>query len=103
MTLPTAPAKTPAKKKDEKPSARPDYLHSDDPEKDALLEQLWQLMVKDMVWDPTVIQAVVAEKDYYDLSTPIKDYDKDFIEGCLIEAWATVRDLALTKINDLPF
>ena len=101
--LPTAPAKKPAKKKDAPPSARPDYLHSDDPEKDALLEQLWQLMVKDMVWDPTVIQAVVAEKDYYDLSTPIKDYDKDFIEGCLIEAWATVRDLALTKINDLPF
>ena len=101
-TLPAA-AKKPAKKKETPPSARPDYLHSDDPEKDALLEHLWQLMVKDMVWDPTVIQAVVAEKEYYDLSTPIKDYDKDFIEGCLIEAWETVRGLALTKINDLPF
>ena len=101
-TLPAA-AKRPAKKKDAPPSARPDYLHSDDPEKDAALEQLWQLMVKDMVWDPTVIQAVVAEKDYYDLSTPIRDYDKDFIEGCLIEAWDTVKKLALTKINDLPF
>ena len=100
--LPTAKPKKPAKK-DEKPSARPDYLHSDDPEKDALLEQLWQLMVRDSVWDPTVIQAVVAEKEYYDLTTPIKDYDKDFIEGCLIEAWDTVRGLALTKINDLPF
>ena len=95
--------KKPEKKKDEKPSARPDYLHSDDPEKDAALEQLWQLMVKDMVYDPTVIQAVVAEKEYYDLSTPIRDYDIDFIEGCLIEAWDKVLGLALTKQNDLPF
>ena len=101
-TLPTAKPKKPAKK-DEKPSARPDYLHSDDPEKDAALEQLWQLMVKDMVYDPTVIQAVVAEKEYYDLSTPIRDYDIDFIEGCLIEAWPEVNKLAQTKINDLPF
>ena len=101
-TLPTAKPKKPAKK-DEKPSARPDYLHSDDPEKDAALEQLWQLMVKDMVYDPTVIQAVVAEKEYYDLTTPIRDYDIDFIEGCLIEAWPEVNKLAQTKINDLPF
>ena len=101
-TLPTAKPKKPAKK-DEKPSARPDYLHSDDQEKDAALEQLWQLMVKDMVYDPTVIQAVVAEKEYYDLSTPIRDYDIDFIEGCLIEAWPEVNKLAQTKINDLPF
>ena len=92
-----------AKKKDDKPSARPDYLRSDNPEKDAALENLWQLMVKDQVYDPTVIQAVVAEKEYYDLTTPIRDYDIDFIEGCLIEAWPEVNKLAQTKINDLPF
>ena len=96
-------AKKPAKKMTEKPSARPDYLHSDNPEKDAALENLWQLMVKDQVYDPTVIQAVVAEKEYYDLTTPIRDYDIDFIEGCLIEAWPEVNKLAQTKINDLPF
>ena len=95
--------KKPAKKSDERPSARPDFLHSDNPEKDAALEKLWQLMVRDMVYDPTVIQAVVAEKDYYDLTTPIRDYDIDFIEGCLIEAWPEVNKLAQTKINDLPF
>ena len=98
-----AEEKKPAKKKAEKPSARPDYLKSDNPEKDQLLEQLWQLMVRDQIFEPTVIQAVVAEKEYYDLSTPIRDYDSDFIEGCLIEAWETVRGLALTKIHDLPF
>ena len=96
-------AKKPAKKAQEKPSARPDYLRSDNPEKDAALENLWQLMVKDQVYDPTVIQAVVAEKEYYDLTTPIRDYDIDFIEGCLIEAWPEVNKLAQTKINDLPF
>jgi hypothetical protein len=101
-TLPAAKQKKPAKK-DERPTTRPDYLRSDNPEKDDLLEQLWQLMVRDSVWDPTVIQAVVAEKEYYDLSTPIRDYDSDFIEGCLIGAWETVRGLALTKIHDLPF
>ena len=100
-TLPTS--KKPAKKKDEKPSVRPDFLKSDNPEKDAALENLWQLMVKDQVYDPTVIQAVVAEKEYYDLTTPIRDYDIDFIEGCLIEAWPEVNKLAQTKINDLPF
>ncbi len=92
-----------AKKKDERPSTRPEYLHSDDPEKDEALEKLWQLMCRDQIVDPTVIQAVVAEKEYYDLATPIRDYDKDFIEGCLIEAWDTVRGLAQTKIEDLPF
>ena len=100
-TIPTQPAKR--KKKEEKPTHRPDHMKSNDREKDDLLEQLWQLMCRDGVYDPTVIQAVVAEKEYYDLATPIKDYDRDFIEGCLIEAWKTVCDLALTKQNDLPF
>jgi hypothetical protein len=102
-TLPTAQAKKSAKKKDDRQDVRPDYLHSDNPEKDALLDQLWKLMCRDGVYDPTVIQAVVAEKEYYDLTTPIRDYDKDFIEGCLIEAWKTVCGLALTKQEDLPF
>jgi len=50
-----------------------------------------------------VIQSVVADKGYYDLPVPIRDYDADFIEGCLIEAWGTVCGLALTKQEDLPF
>ena len=100
-TVPAPEKKT--KKKPERPTTRPDYMKSDNPEKEALLEQLWQLMIRDGVYDPTVIQAVVAEKDYYDITTPIRDYDKDFIDGCLIEAWGKVCSLALTKQNDLPF
>lgn len=98
------PAKKPAKKeKPEKITERPDYLRSENPEKDAALEKLWQLMQKDDIDDATVIQAVVAEKEYYDLTTPIRDYDIDFIEGCLIEAWPAVSKLAQSKILDLPF
>ena len=101
--IPAEPAKKASKKKPALPSMRPDYLKSDNPEKDELLEKLWQLIVKDQIFDPTVIQAVVAEKDYYDASVPIRDYEKDFIEGCLIEAWDTVNKLCQTKLHDLPF
>lgn len=82
---------------------RPPSMISDDPEKDQLLDRLWQLMLKDKVWDVLVVQAVVAEKEYYDLSVQIKDYDKDFISDVLIEAWEQVNDLCQTKIRDLPF
>lgn len=98
-----SPARKPAKKKDEAPKERPESMKSDSPEKDRLLDQLWKLMVKDGVTDPVVVQGVVAEKDYYDLAVPIRDYDSDFIEGCLIEAWDTVNSLAQTKIHNLPF
>ena len=60
-------------------------------------------MIARKIYDPLIIQAVVADKEYYELTTPIKDYDKDFIEGCLIGAWDTVNELAQTKIHDLPF
>ena len=92
-----------AKKEPPADVRRPPSMVSDDPEKDQLLEQLWQLMLKDKVWDVTVVQAVVAEKEYYDLSVPVKDYDKDFISDVLIEAWEQVNNLCQTKIHDLPF
>ena len=98
------PAKKPKKEKvQEIPEERPDTMKSDDKNKDALLEKLWQLMKKDKVYDPGIIRAVVAEKDYYDLSVDVKDYDTEFIEGCLIEAWNQVNDLCQTKLYNLPF
>ena len=95
-----------AKKPQKAPGAkmpRPDSMKSDDPEKDALLERLWDLMLEAYLLDPSIIQAVCSDKGYYDIAVLIRDYDKDFIEGCLIEAWETVRGLAQTKANDLPF
>ena len=91
-----------AAKRDEKPSVRPENMRSGNEAKDALLEQLWQLMLKDMAYDTSAIQAVCAERDYYDLGTPINEYSDEFLEF-LIEEWETVRGLALTKIHNLPF
>lgn len=95
--------KKPAKKKDKPTPERPESMKSDNPEKDELLARLWGLMLASDVEEPVVVQAVVAEKDYYDLIVPIKDYDKDFISDVLIEAWPQVNDLCQTKIHNLPF
>jgi len=92
--------KVPAKKE---PQERPDSMKSEDEDKDQLLKMLWNMMQKDGVEDPTVVQAVVAEKDYYDLTVPIRDYDRDFICDVLIEAWDQVNRMCQTKIKDLPF
>ena len=99
------PDVTPAKrgKATKMPPERPESMICDNPDKDKLSQKLWELMLKDGIEEPLVIQAVVAEKEYYDLTVPIRDYDADFIDGCLIGAWETVRGLALTKIHDLPF
>lgn len=92
-----------ASKQKAAPQERPESMQSDNPEKDQLLQELWKRMTANTITDPMVIQAVVADKEYYDLTTMIRDYDTDFIEGCLIEAWDTVCGLALTKQNNLPF
>ena len=100
-TVPETPKK--GKKKPDPDTTRPESMKSDDPEKDKLLDQLWSNMLVHQIYDPLIVQAVVAEKDYYDISVPIRDYDRDFIEGCLIEAWDKVMRLCLRKIHDLPF
>ena len=60
-------------------------------------------MDKASIIDPMLIQAVVAEKEYYDADVPIRDYDKEFIEDVLIEAWDQVNALVQDKMNELPF
>lgn len=104
-TVETTDKVPPAKKTKKKPeiSERPDSMKSENPEKDQLLAALWTMMVRDDVADPTLIQSVVAGKGYYELKTLIRDYDSDFIEGCLIEAWDKVLGMALTEKHNLPF
>ena len=89
------------KKKEKLP--RPESMTCEDPDKDAMLDKLWSMMQLNSIDDPLVLQSVVAEKDYYDLTVPVRDYDKDFISDVLIEAWEQVNDLCQTKIHDLPF
>ena len=103
-TIPGIGAKP--KKQKEAPAPvkeRPDSMKSEDPQKDKLLLKVWDQLVALGAPDPLVLQAVVAERDYYDAKVPVKDYDSDFIEGCLIEAWDTVSKLVDSKYRDLPF
>lgn len=101
-TAKTVPAKKSAKK-EAQAEERPDSMKSDDPEKDALLVTLWGLMQRDKIPDPLILQSVVSEKDYYDIVTPVRDYEKEFISDVLIEAWNQVNSLCQTKIHNLPF
>jgi hypothetical protein len=99
--LPAVQAKK--KKATQKPAEIPESMKTDNPEKKVVLGELWQLMQKDGVEDPLVLQSVVAEKDYYDISLPVRDYEVDFISDVLIEAWEQVNRMCQTKIRDLPF
>ena len=91
------------RKKNDAPPKRPESMQSENPEKDAARGQLWGLMVKGGVPDPLALMTVVANKDYYDMSVKIRDYDIDFITDVLIEAWEQVLPLCQTIYNKLPF
>lgn len=82
---------------------RPESMTSGDPEKDQLLDQLWNKMLIRQIYDPMVVQAVVAEKEYYDLDVPVRDYDAEFIEN-LIDLWEDqIWKLCSSKMHNLPF
>ena len=53
-------------------------------------------------WD---IQNVVAARGYYPDDVPIWDYDKEFIDGCLIAAWDKVFEMIkeMKKNEQVPF
>nr|DAU44671.1 MAG TPA: AAA domain protein [Caudoviricetes sp.] len=51
---------------------------------------------------PSEIQHAVSIKGYFTKDTPIKNYDPEFIQGCLIGAWPAVMELIQTD-RDLPF
>lgn len=52
--------------------------------------QLADLMANDGV-TAEQIQAVVAQKGYYPANTPIGNYDPQFVAGCLVACWDTVK------------
>lgn len=53
-------------------------------------------------WD---IQNVVAARGYYPADVKIRDYDKDFIDGCLIGAWQQVYGMIrdMKEKQEVPF
>ena len=66
-----------------------------------LPKALTDLMKSEQV-HPSEIQRAVSIKGYFTKDTPIKNYDPEFIQGCLIGAWPAVMELIQTD-RDLPF
>lgn len=77
--------------------AEPQTLHSRDP----VIQQLYDLMNESHVGEEE-LRAVIADKGYYPKETPIENYDKDFISGCLIAAWDQVY-AQICEYNSVPF
>ena len=82
---------------------RPASMQSEDPEKDTALAKLWERMCAIKITEPLVLQAVVADKEYYSGEVTPNEYDTDFITDCLLEAWEPVSKRMMTIANDLPF
>lgn len=59
---------------------------------DGVPQALWDLMQADGVTVEQV-QAAVSKKGYYPAGTPIKNYDPQFISGCLVAAWTQVKSM----------
>lgn len=78
-----------------------DAAHALDPQ---IPQALRDLMTANQVdeWD---IQNVVQARGYYPSDVPIRDYDEDFINGCLIGAWDQVYDIIKTmkEKQEIPF
>lgn len=66
--------------------------HSDPAPDDGIPVGLRQLMEQNQVTEEQ-IRRVVAFRGYYPESTPIKNYDPDFINGVLIAAWPQVYNM----------
>jgi len=65
-------------------------------------EALWVLMHENDVQEPEIRQAV-AERGYYPEDVPITDYDPDFIQGVLIDAWLQVYSIIEKNRGNTPF
>ena len=74
------PLEEPVKKEEQKP------FPAQDPGIPKALRDLMEANHVDE-WD---IQNVVAARGYYPVDVKIKDYDKEFIDGCLVGAWQQV-------------
>lgn len=57
-------------------------------------DALWDLMQHDSITTEQIRKAV-GKKGYYPESTPIENYDPDFIDGCLIGAWTQIKNYIL--------
>lgn len=68
----------------------------------AIPQALRDLMIPNNVTE-TEIQAVVSQKGYYPLETPITNYDPSFVEGVLVGAWQQVYGMVEDFRKSVPF
>lgn len=68
----------------------------------AIPQSLRDLMTQNGVSEEE-IQAVVSQKGYYPLETPITNYDPSFIDGVLVGAWTQVFGMVQEFRKSLPF
>ena len=64
-------------------------------------DNLRALMVANKI-EEEYIQHAVAQKGYFPKDMPIRDYPKDFIDGCLVGAWDSVYEM-VKDYGDVPF
>ena len=64
-------------------------------------DNLRRLMVARNVTE-SEIQQVVGERGYFPADMPVRDYPKDFVDGCLVAAWDQVFAM-ITENSDIPF
>lgn len=64
-------------------------------------DNLRALMVANKVEEADIRRAV-AQKGYFPKDMPIRDYPKDFIDGCLVGAWDSVYEM-VKDYGDVPF
>ena len=64
----------------------------EDPLPAGIPKALADLMAADHV-TPEQLQQAVASKGYYPANTPIQNYDPQFISGCLVACWDSVKQL----------
>jgi hypothetical protein len=76
-----------------------DYNPKLDP---AIPQALRDLMLQAKVSEEE-IQAVVAQKGYYPLDTPISNYDPGFVNGVLVGAWEQVFGMVEAFRKTIPF
>lgn len=84
----------------DKPIQKGSAFHVDE----SIPKALRDLMEEKLVSEEE-IQAVVADKGYYPRSTPITNYDPDFVSGVLVGAWPQVYGMIkkLRETYEIPF
>lgn len=86
--------------KPDKPIPKGSAYHVDERIPKALRDLMEEKLVSE-----EEIQAVVADRGYYPRSTPILNYDPDFVSGVLVGAWGQVYGMIekLRETYDIPF